>query len=326
MKKVLFFNHMINHRGGTNAILDYAHFNQTILGNESSIIYNSYNKDNNPDMASDENLVKSIAKTYNIISYNAGPYDDFSRINDIASNYDLFYAYTAGKPENPQLSIKSTKVANHVVFQNNSKFGDYYAYISEWLSLHCSGGTHSFIPHIVTQPSPNKDLRKELGIPKDKFVFGRHGGYSTFDNPFVRKAVINISTTRSDIVFLLVNTEKFYDHPNIIHLPAFFGDQEKSNFINACDAMIHGRLLGESFGLAICDFLFWNKPVLAWEGGYDQNHTLLLQKYGLLYDERNIIPKMLDLKNYAKGKDFKQIVDPFTPDKVMAKFDEVFLK
>ena len=34
----------------------------------------------------------------------------------------------------------------------------------------------------------NKDLRKELGIPIDKFVFGRHGGLYTFDKGFVWNA------------------------------------------------------------------------------------------------------------------------------------------
>ena len=97
----------------------------------------------------------------------------------------------------------------------------------------------------------NKDLRKELGIPKDKFVFGRHGGLYTFDKGFVWNAMKYIAETRDDTVFLLANTYKFVEHPNIIYVDPFFGNQEKSNFINACDAMIHGRNLGESFGGAI---------------------------------------------------------------------------
>jgi hypothetical protein len=323
-KKVLFYTHVLNLRGVTNAIIDYAEYNQTVLGNESTIVYNSHNKTKNPDMASDTNLALKLSKKYNIVSYDAGPNDDFNNLNEYAGMFDCFYFLKAGHPEKPE--ITSTKTVNHAVFQHNTPHGDKYAYVSEWLSVQCSGGKIPFVPHIVDQPPPNMDLRAKLGIPKNKFVFGRHGGLTTFDVKCARDAVANIASNRDDIVFLMVNTERFYEHPNIIYLPAFFGYQEKANYVAACDAMIHGRQLGESFGLAICDFLFQNKPVLAWDGGYDRNHILLLQKYGLLYDEKNIYHKMLSLREFSVGKDYRQIVEPFNPKNVMKKFKKVFLK
>ena len=32
-------------------------------------------------------------------------------------------------------------------------------------------------------------MREELSIPKDALVFGRNGGWETFDLPFVKKAI-----------------------------------------------------------------------------------------------------------------------------------------
>ena len=322
MKKVVFYAHHLTLRGTTNAIVDYAQYNQSILGNESTIIYNAHNSTTNPDMSSDINLAYKLAKRFNVISYDAGKDNDFKRLDDIVSKYDVFYFLKAGKPEQPE--IKSIKTANHAVFQSNQPHGDRFAYISEWLSTYCSNGTLPYVPHVVNLPPPNMDLRAKLGISKNKFVFGRHGGFKTFDIGFVQTAISSVAAL-DNYVFLMVNTEKFIDHPNIIYLPSFFGEQEKSNYINACDAMIHGRKLGESFGLSICEFLFHNKPVLAWEGGFDKHHVSLLGDHGLLYNEQNIFMKMCHLKSIV-GRDFKQIVDPFTPAKVMAKFDEVFLK
>jgi len=324
MKKVLFYSHQLNLRGTTNAIVDYAEYNQTILGNESTIIFNSGLRDPGKlDILSDQNVINKLSKRFNVIGYDAGPDDNFGPMESIAAQYDLFYFLKAGKKEKPE--IKSTKTANHVVFQAYEPHGDVYAYVSEWLSNHCSDGLLQYVPHIVSLPPPNLDVRKKLGIPRTKFVFGRHGGMTTFDLPFVHKTIENIVTTRDDVVFLMVNTKKFLDHPSIIYLPSFFGAQETSNFVNACDAMIHGRSHGESFGLAICDFLYHNKPVLAWEGGIDKNHVTLLGKHGLLYNEQNLYAKMIHVRHIL-NRTFKQIVEPFSPENVMKKFDEVFIK
>jgi len=327
MKKILFYAHQLNYRGTTNSLVDYAEYNQSILGNESTIVYNASFNDEGLDILSNDDVVESIKKRFNVIAYEAGPEKNFDKLNDIASKYDLFYFQKAGLRENPE--ITSTKTANHAVFQYCDPHGDRYAYISEWLSIN-NKYSHNidipFVPYVVDLPPPNKDLRKELGIPKDKFVYGRHGGQYTFDKGFTWSAIKYIAENRDDIVFLLANTMKVVEHPNVIYLEPFFGNQEKSNFVNACDAMIHGRNLGESFGGAICEFLFFNKPVMAWEGGFDRNHVLLLNSSGLLYTQDTVLSNMLHLKEYVEGKDFKHIVEPFTPKNVMNKFEEVFIK
>jgi hypothetical protein len=113
---------------------------------------------------------------------------------------------------------------------------------------------------------------------------------------------------------------------NLIFTGPLFGQQAKSNYICACDAMVHGRRLGESNGLAISEFLFHNKPVLAWEGGFDANHVDMLKPYDLLYseDEQDIYNRIVDLPNRVGGN-YKQIVEKYNPHNVMRQFKEIFL-
>lgn len=74
-------------------------------------------------------------------------------------------------------------------------------------------------------------------------------------------------------------------------------DQDESNFIGSCDAMLHARLRGESFGLAIGEFLFLDKLVVCWSGGYDRNHVNLLNMdRDLLYDDASTLKKLLKLQ------------------------------
>lgn len=339
--KILFQCEQLNFRGTTNSTFDYARFNQEILGNESTIIYS----DSSPsglDVGSHPDVVDEFKKHFNVLQYKSE--DD---LNDIASKYDFCYSQRAGylyEPDSKKklLEVKTTKFGVHSVFQWNDPHGDVYAYISEWLANNVSKTYESplmpYVPYVVNLPEPSYDLRKVLGIPKDKLVFGRHGGFNTFDIPFVYEVIKKIVSERNDIVFLFLNTVKFIDHPNVIHLNSVFDRNKVSNFINACDAMIHARWLGESFGLSIAEFLYHDKPVISWKGGFDRNHVQMLNDFNCLYgtedteDARKLwcgaaeecYSLIVNFRDRPK-QDFKKIVEPFTPANVMKKFQEVFL-
>ena len=66
----------------------------------------------------------------------------------------------------------------------------------------------------------------------------------------------------SNTYFLFMNTDRFHYHPKIIYLDPTLDPIEKTKFINTCDAMIHARSNGETFGLAIAEFSLKNKPVI----------------------------------------------------------------
>ena len=327
--KILFHCEQLNYRGTTNSVLDYAIYNQEILGNESVIIYSSTSP-NGLDTGSVPAVVSKFANKFKLLQY-----DSNEHLNEIASNYDFCYSQRAGTKVDMGgvvlPIITSTKFGVHCVFQYYDPHGDVYSYISEWLAKNVSisygAPLHPFVPYIVELPKPTASIRDAIGISKDKLVFGRHGGINTFDISFVKDVISRIVNERNDIVFLFMNTEKFMQHPNVVFINPIFDRNMISNFVSACDAMLHGRNLGESFGLAIAEFLYHNKPVLAWEGGFDRNHVNWLSNYDLLYkDEADLYSKIINFRDRDTKIEYSKIVEQFTPVNVMKKFDEVFLK
>jgi len=126
---------------------------------------------------------------------------------------------------------------------------------------------------------------------------------------------------------VFVNTRKFVDHPNVIFLDPILDPQDKTNFILACDAMIHARSDGESFGLSVCEFLYHDKPVISCGLGRDKNIVELLQDYGMIYNNQyELLEQIFMLKHRMFDAHFSwPIIEEFSPENVMKKFNEVFL-
>lgn len=327
--RVLFHAEQLNYRGTTNSVLEFARYNEAVLGNESVIVY-SQETPEGKDVGSVPEVVENVKSQFKTLTYEGN-----DELNKIAGNHDFFYSQRAGEKVDSHTKrenalITSTKMGVHCVFQWYDPHGDVYAYISEWLAGNVSkmwgAPPQKWVPLVVNLPEPNHDTRAFFNIPKDKYVIGRHGGFNTLDIKETVEAIVRVAETRDDIVFLFANTRPFIDHPNIIFGPPFMGQQQKANYINACDAMIHGRFLGESFGLSIAEFLFQNKPVLAWEGGFDRNHVEMLNGFDLLYDSNvdNIYNKIVGLRDLPP-RYYKGAVDKYSPQNVMQQFKSVFL-
>jgi hypothetical protein len=324
--KVLFHTKTLNYRGVTNSTIDYAYYNQAVLGNESVIIYNEKFNGKGLDIGSKPEVVDDIRKMFKLLSY-----ESVSHLNQIASGFDVVYTQNSGQRDDEK--ITSTKHAVHAVFQYYQPNGDRYAYISEWLAKEMEKVANrelTFVPYVVNLPpmvdGMREKMRDDLGIPRNAFVFGRHGGYHTFDIEYVNQMLPKICDRYKNVYFLLANTLPRITHPRIIYMHPFFGVHAKTCFVSACDAGLHGRKLGESFGLGICEMLFHNKPVLVSEEGFDRNHIELVKDYNLIYNEDTLMDKigevMLRVEMY---QDFTPIVAPYAPLPVMKKFKEVFL-
>lgn len=311
MLNILFHAFNLGHRGGTNSLRDYALYNQKILGNHSTILYHTEGH-----QRSEPDVIESLSKQFEII-----PVSTNREVDALVKPYDAVYSQRSGHDEEP--SIRSAPFLLHGVFCNHTYQCTRFAYISKYLSNRMNPEV-PYIPYMVDLPQPNNNLRKELNISDDQFVFGRIGGWLEFDIPFVKETIKKILSQRSDIVFVFVNTQPFIEHSNVIYLPPSFDQQFKSNFINTCDAMLHAREMGETFGLAMMEFLYFNKPVLAWENGNDLNHVDVLEPFNLLYNANNIEQKIYELVD-RKSYDFSGVVAEYTPANVMTKFNEVFL-
>jgi glycosyltransferase involved in cell wall biosynthesis len=178
---------------------------------------------------------------------------------------------------------------------------------------------------MINLPSCSDNIRSKLNIPSDAIVIGRIGGFYQFDIEMAHRAIRKIVELDSKIIFLLVNTNKFYEHPQIIFLDKIIEPIEKVKFINSCDAMIHARSDGETFGLAVAEFSSLNKPVITCVSSIYNSHIEILSEKAIIYNtEDRLIDIFKNIRTIIKSRDDWNAYKEFTPEKVMEKFYTVF--
>jgi len=117
-------------------------------------------------------------------------------------------------------------------------------------------------------------------------------------------------------------------HPQIHFLSPTVNVQVKENFFATCDAMLHARVQGESFGIAVGEFSVRNKPVVTYKGGgYHWEHIKILGKKGFPF--RNAPEAIKIIENFVingipTDADYNGHRD-YAPDKVMSVFKAVFI-
>ena len=224
--------------------------------------------------------------------------------------------------------VNNSKNIIHAVFPQNpfQYHGSKYAFISRWLSKTCSNNKFPFVPLPVKLLKNNQNLRNKLKIPKNAKVFGYHGGETSFDLIFVRDAIKKVVKQNNNIYFLFMNIKKFFNHKKAIFIKGTFNQTQKVKFINTCDAMLHARSLGESFGLSCAEFAIKNKPILTY--GYCR------QRAHFEICKNNIIPyysyKDLNTKiiNFNKNKKYNSgnLKNELSEKKTIKIFKEIFSK
>ena len=322
MVKIVFWDNCLNERGTTLAIYDYAYYNKTILGNESIIMYNTTRNDNLQD------VIDKFKNEFKVIGVN-----NFKLVDPILYKLkcNIFYIIQSGENEGQISRVCKTVV--HCVFNCNQPHGNVYAAISPYIKNY--NKRVPFVPHMVNLPDHNKNMREELNIPEDAVVYGRYGGYDAFDIPYVQKIVYNVAKNNPEMYFIFMNTEQFCDLlPNIIHVEKTIDVNRKVEFINTCDAMLHARHIGESFGLAIAEFSTKNKPIITTPNfklnpNVDIAHIHFLKEKGIWYNEDNlysILTTFLTKENREEiaKKDWNAFKD-YTPEKVIKQFKKVFI-
>lgn len=288
MINIAFWSNQLCERGTEIAMYDYAYYNQTILKNKSYIFYEKNNENNNAG------VINKFARYFQIVGV-----DNFSNVDNylIENNIKIIYIIKSGHNDGRLSNVAKNII--HCVFTCNEPHGDVYCAVSDWVKNNKRGNINAnkilTLPHIVSLPYHNKNMREELNIPVDAKVFGRHGGYNTFNINVVKKAVYEIALNNKDIFFLFLNTEEFCGKlPNIIHLDAIIDLDDKRKFINTCDGMLWARSDGETFGLSIAEFSICNKPIIACKTGALAHVELLKDKgiwYNNIYELKEIITK-----------------------------------
>ncbi|MEC7987187.1 MAG: hypothetical protein VX278_18605 [Myxococcota bacterium] len=311
-----------NVRGTTVATYDYAHYAEELLGHESIIICNRSKEAECHPLG-----VQRIQQRFPVLYI-----DDLSELNATLKRekIDFMYNIRTGHREDGVPDVCRSGI--HVMFQHYEPHGTVYAYISEWLSQMAQQHLNvhvPYVPHMVHGPrEPQEDLRRRLGIPQKAIVYGRYGGFTQFDIQLAHRAVRKVLRTSKSHYFLFMNTKRFITHPQVVYVDAETTLQKKCDFIHACDAMLHARRLGESFGMSIAEFLYQGKPVITWFTGNDLNHVHMLGAKGIYFRTQEDLTRILlrfTPERYSP-QTFQDIVRPFSPEEVMRSFQNVFLK
>jgi hypothetical protein len=321
-----FFVRHFTERGTEVAIYDYAKYNEELLHNKSYIICFTEKKQCEIGFPVERHSYDKFNNRFEIIEI-----CDIDEMTFIIDRYKLhfFYTLTYGGPgdiykfENKEIWGKC-KTIKHCVFDTTFCESDYYIAIANYLNSKYNTN-FNVIPHMVTLPSCEENLRTELNIPQDAIVLGRHGGFAEFNISIAHKAIIDFLNLEnsSNVWFLFMNTHEFYKHPRIIYLDRTTDLIFKTKFINTCDAMIHARDMGEIFPLSIAEFSSKNKPIITCPIG-DLGHIEILGDKAVLYSSKDELLNIFNnIKNIIKSKDDWNAYRQYTPENVMRLFDEL---
>jgi hypothetical protein len=123
-----------------------------------------------------------------------------------------------------------------------------------------------------------------------------------------------------------MNINEFHNHPQIKFLPGTYNLEEKSSFVDACDAMIHARSGGETFGLAVSEFALSNKPIITYGLSGENNHLEILKERAIIYKGyEDVLDIFENLPNYIKYSDYDIPYKQFSPEIIMEKFNRILL-
>ena len=321
MKVVAFHTPSLDVRGTNISVYDYAHFNETLLKNKSMIVVPMSSIDN---CLNDIEAVLKFQNRFNDVIFYTTLEDLDHKLTE--KKCDVLYCIKYGK--NDGIYLKKIKTVIHCVFDMTEKHGDIYAGVSKQIAEKFN--QNLYVPHMISLTptiDSNDNLKSRLCIPNDGIVFGRIGGETTFDIPFVKSAIKKIVRINPNIYFLFISTEPFDNHPNVVFFPKTADPIVKSRFINTCDAMIHAQFLGESFGIAIGEFSVNNKPIICYNGSvFNDNYKRILNDKAIYYSNESEVLSIL--YNFDREKYIhidNNCYKEYTPEKVMAKFEEVFL-
>lgn len=306
----------MSQRGSENALWDYANLNETILGNHSVICYPAKIEDT-------ENPTFSKWKArFPLVPYRT-KVELTSKLKERGVN--ILYQIKPGPYDG--FVVPGVKNCIHSMFLSDEFHGDAFAYVSQWCSRVMTGREVSFVPHFVPKLESKENMRVELGIPSEATVFGRHGGNDTFNIPFVWQVVVEHTRKFPRDHFLFLNTRPIRGTEklsNVHYLPATVDPVKKAKFIATCDAMLHARWHGETFGLAVGEFAVLGKPVITFSESRERAHLEMLGNQALLYRNGRQLANILEefVPHSTRGTQYEEYGNP---QAVMQMFREKFL-
>ena len=344
-RRIGFHNMQLCDRGSTIAMYDYAHHNETMLGNTSYIVYDASSPRNRPAVV--EKCINRFG------SERVFGYTEFLEVEQIIQDFELDAMYIIKFGTVDKYVFQSCPTLVHSVFEIEPH-GYRYATVSKYLKEYhtppeldeAQRALVNVVPHMIDMPRidelPSFDkigYRAKHGIPQDAFVIGRYGGPKQFNLHQVHAAISefvneppNNKFKQRPVYFLFANTLQFYTHERIKYVGTMYTKCEKAAFILACDAMMHARSDGETFGLSLGEFAFYNKPIITTRSDEFNAHLDIMQNKAILYntDTQSILSLLRNVEELVRS--FTKVhggqlngYEAFTPEYAMRQFKRVFL-
>ncbi|MBL0917526.1 MAG: hypothetical protein IBJ14_02400 [Hydrogenophaga sp.] len=312
--RIAFHSNQLSRQGTEIALYDYAVAAEELLGHRAVILHHRHNANNAPE------AIDKFRRRFDVLAY-----DTLDGLDPLLQHAgaQLLYTIKAGRRDGVVSQVVPTMV--HAVFPTAPRqaHGASFAFISEWLSAGCAMGDVPAVPHIVQLPNERSDLREALGLPPSALVLGGMGGAASFDIPAAVTGLHTALQARPDLWFVGLNLTPFLEHPRARFLEGTADLQHKTRFINSCDAMLHARAQGESFGLACGEFSIRNKPVITSSRGKHRHHLAVLGDAALLYDDAASLAALLqglDREALARGQ-WDRYSQRYNAERVMEAFD-----
>lgn len=308
---IVFHQPHLTERGTSVALIDYAKWNEIYLKNVSYIMFQR----NHPVTNSD--LEKIVLKEFKCLVYN-----NENEIDDLLASVQADYFYTICYGFG-QFCSKNTKTLVHAVFDISRPHAHRFACISDSLSM----GKVPVVPHMINlkkgSVSQGEKFRRFFKIPYNATLIGRHGGVETFDIDIAHQAVKICADY--GVYFVFLNTMKFIEHQNVIFLKPIVDISMKTEFIMGCDAMLHARKGGETFGLCVGEFSVCEKPVICYKYAKEgeDHHLKTLGEDGFYYES---VKELVNIILKIKGVSGKNCYLKYSPENVMDQFKKVFLE
>ena len=264
-----------------------------------------------------EPYFKEILGTDKLLSYKTEA--DFIDIVKTKKPF-IIHRYSAGIPEFP--FVKEVKqYTDH--FVSTSTFGNQddtiniskVIYVSkhvQWMAGKQGAENHHIIGIPVPEPPSAGDLKEELGIPNDAFVFGRIGrDDENIYDPINIEAYAKIATDNT--YFVIVNPSRSsradIERLNITSarvIERTTSEVRLSEFYNTIDVLAHSRKDGECSPQNVWEAFYHGKPVISHYGNPFNGHIEVIQDCGFV-----VLPN--DVDEYARimKKFIKKEIDYF---------------
>jgi hypothetical protein len=95
-----------------------------------------------------------------------------------------------------------------------------------------------------------------------------------------------------------------------------------TKFINTCNAMIHARKMGESFGLSVAEFSIKNKPIITCSCG-DLAHIDILGDKAITYTTKESLMSIFEnIQQIIESRSDWNAYNDYSPENVMRIFKE----